>query len=329
MLASFGLHALALAVLLGARLPIAVPLEELIWASGPPPQEELLLHDAALEPSEVEPPVGDADVPVELIDPGLAPLGSLSDAAAMARENGEPSSLAEGLAGELGSLIGAGGGGRAMFDSGLGDDPTAQFFGKKIEGRRIVFILDNSGSMQGGRLETVVAELLRCVDLLEDDQEFYVIFHSDMVYPLFYPDPVDRYIRPTDANKRLLARWLDTVELCLGDSVEEAIAVAQMIEPDTVFLLSDGRITGEKKMSYLLAGETRPFPIHTFAVGMGASIAGRRNLEAIAAANGGEFRESDIPAEMKDLARRQPRPYHNEVPGEIWGRNVKPFRPRR
>ena len=51
-----------------------------------------------------------------------------------------------------------------------------------------------------------------------------------------------------------------------------------MIEPDTVFLLSDGRIQGDHTMRFLLAAETRNFPIHTFAVGLGASLAGRKNL---------------------------------------------------
>jgi hypothetical protein len=104
--------------------------------------------------------------------------------------------------------------------------------------------------------------------------------------------------------------------------------MAAMIEPDTVFLLSDGRIQGNKTIRFLLAGETRNFPIHTFAVGMGSSVAGRRNLAEVAAANGGEFRESEIPDEMRDLARREMRPYHSEEPGPVWGRRVKPFRPR-
>jgi hypothetical protein len=180
--------------------------------------------------------------------------------------------------------------------------------------------------MQGGRLETVIAELLNCLDRLREDQEFYVIFHSDNVYPMLYPDPVDRYLRPTKANKQLVAEWLDTVELCLGDSVEEAILAAASIEPDTVFLLSDGRIHGENKFRVLLNAESRNFPIHTFAVGMNGSVAGRKNLQLIADANGGEFTESEIPPEMRDLSRRQLRPYHNETPGPVWGRNVKPFK---
>jgi hypothetical protein len=236
--------------------------------------------------------------------------------------------------GQAGSTLGKGragqgkGRGTAKFGEGLGGESIAKFFGLEIDGRRIVFVLDNSGSMQGGRLETVIAELLRCVDSLKKDQEFYVLFHSDMVYPLFYPEPVQQYIQPTEANKKQLARWLDTVELCLGDSVDEALVAAELIQPDTVFLLSDGRIQSEKKYRYLVSGGARNFALNTFAVGLGSSVAGRRNLQTIAEANHGQFRESGVPAEMRDLARRKPRPYHSETPGPVWGRKVKPFRPR-
>jgi hypothetical protein len=325
--ASTSLNGLVIFMLLAGRLPGVEPIAELLWSTAPP-IEEVAFSEVDIDAAEASLPVDGEDVPDELIDPGMASFGTLETAAALADVGHEGALPAGSIGGDLGSLFGESGAGLAKFDSGLGAAPTAKFFGQEIEGRRIVFVLDNSGSMQGGRLETVIAELLRCVNSLRDDQEFYVIFHSDMVYPMLYPDPVDRYVRPTAANKRLLARWLDTVELCLGDSVDEAIAVAAMIEPDTVFLLSDGRIQGDKTIRFLLAGEQRNFPIHTFAVGMGSSVAGRRNLAEVAAANGGEFRESEIPDEMRDLARRELRPYHSEQPGPVWGRRVKPFRPR-
>jgi hypothetical protein len=247
---------------------------------------------------------------------------------------GGPVGNGPGPIGKAGSPSGKGKAGQGMGrgtgkrGEGVGGESIAKFFGLEIDGRRIVFVLDNSGSMQGGRLETVIAELLRCVDSLTKDQEFYVLFHSDMVYPLFYPDPVQQYVKPTEANKKLLARWLDTVELCLGDSVDDAVAAAEFIQPDTVFLLSDGRIQSEKKYRYLVGGGARTFPLHTFAVGLGSSVAGRRNLQTIAEANHGKFQESDVPAAMRDLARRKPRPYHSETPGPVWGRKVKPFRTR-
>ena len=328
--ASVGVHLLLIAALAIAGIAAADRPEEILLTVGPPPVEELLLAEADFEsPEPTEQPETIADeLPSDLLDPGMAAFGELETTAALANVSatGEPAVAAGTLGGDLGALFGENGAGLGEFGGGLGGAPTAKFFGSEIEGRRIVFVLDNSGSMQGGRLETVIAELLRCVESLRDDQEFYVIFQSDMVYPMLYPDPVDRYLRPTPANRRLLAEWLDTVELCLGDSVEEALAAAAMIEPDTVFLLSDGRIQGDKKFRYLLDGRLRNFPVHTFAVGMNSSVAGRRNLQQIADANGGKFSESEIPPEMRDLSRTKLRPYHNETPGAVWGRNVKPFK---
>jgi hypothetical protein len=184
-------------------------------------------------------------------------------------------------------------------------------------------VLDNSGSMQGGRLETVCAELERCVASLDAKQEFYVIFYSDVPYPLFYPTPVDQFVRPTKQIKALLHDWLESVELCLGDSVLDALNAAASIAPDTVLLLSDGRIQGDRKMGALLAGGG-DFPLHTIGVGLGGGASmSRKNLADIAAANGGEFREAAVPDEMRELARENPRPYNSEGPGEIWGRSVR------
>ncbi|HEX6960930.1 MAG TPA: hypothetical protein VF175_03630 [Lacipirellula sp.] len=326
--AGMGFNCLLVVLLMSGKLPGVEPLHELLWATAPA-VEEIDFTDVNFKAAAEDTPVdGERDTPEELVDPGMAAFGELETTAALSARGNDGLMAAGTICGELGAVFGESGAGLATFDTGLGEAPMAKFFGQEIAGRRIVFVLDNSGSMQGGRLETVIAELLRCVDSLREDQEFYVIFHSDMVYPLFYPDPVDRYLRPTPANKRALARWLETVELCLGDSVDEALAIAAMIEPDTVFLLSDGRIQSQKTLRYLLDSRARSFPIHTFAVGMGSSVAGRRNLADVAAANGGEFRESEIPDEMRDLAREKLRPYHSERPGPVWGRRVKPFRPR-
>ncbi len=299
--------------------------------------------DAAAEFSEtaIETPADpDDDVeklvdeePTGVIDPGEAPMagdggpsamGPLSaDALAIGMAGDVSAGAGTGTFGEVGALFGDGGNGRGEFGSGLGARRWRSF-SAQIEGRRIVFVLDNSGSMQDGRLETVIDELKRCVDSLAKDQQFYVIFYSDTVYPLFYPDPATRYVEPTPRNKQMLAAWLDSVELCLGDAVIEALSAATAIEPDVVLLLSDGRIQGQRKMTFLLDARTRNFPIHTIGVGLGNGAASsRRNLQDVAAANGGDFREAEVPKAMQQLARDQRRPYHNESPGATWGRQVK------
>jgi hypothetical protein len=327
--ASFLTHALVVAALTIVSIAQSKPIEEIELRLGPDVLEDQYFSEAEFaSESQPEEPVDEAAS--ELLDPGMAALsadpasgavGSLAES--MAGEQRSAGTLTGGL-GELGTLFGDSGQGMTEFGSGLGGAPLEpQFFGAKIEGRRIVFVLDNSGSMQGGRLEAVNAELERCIGSLDADQEFYVIFYSDAAYPLFYPTPVDRYVKPTPRNKELLHEWLESVELCLGDAVLDALNAAASIEPDTVILLSDGRIQGERKMAALLAGGGS-FPLHTIGIGLGAgAVASRRNLADVAAANGGEFREAEAPEEMKQLAREKPRPYHNKGPGPIWGRSVK------
>jgi hypothetical protein len=304
---------------------------------SPPAIDELQTLDPTLDPdaaadAEISDLLGGAAS--QTVDPGRPTLGAELGAGLVGNLTEEIALLSGGgggaETGPLGGLGGAGGlfgdgtGGTADFGEGLDGVGTPEFFGTKIEGRRIVFVLDNSGSMQQGRLETVIGELLRSVEALDEDQEFYVVFYSDLAYPLFYPNPADNYVRPTPRIKQRLAAWLDTVELCLGDAVTDALAGVISIEPDVVFLLSDGRIQGEKKMAFLLQAGGGEFKIHTVGVGLGANAdASRRNLQEIAAANGGDFREAAVPEEMRDLARDNPRPYHNRGPGPIWGRKVK------
>jgi hypothetical protein len=80
---------------------------------------------------------------------------------------------------------GAGGGGRK---AGSRLDATL-FFGTEARGDRFVFVVDNSSSMKGGRLEMAVAELRRTIDALSPRQSFYVIFVSDQTYPMFIEIP--------------------------------------------------------------------------------------------------------------------------------------------
>jgi hypothetical protein len=63
------------------------------------------------------------------------------------------------------------------------------FFGTAAKGNRFVFVVDNSSSMKGGRLEMAVAELVKTVEGLSAKQSFYVIFVSDKPYPMFLVNP--------------------------------------------------------------------------------------------------------------------------------------------
>ena len=307
-----------------------------IYTLGLPPKEEELglftstaayeevedFQDLEIDPSEDMEPL-DSELTSELSDPGASSFGDLSAESALADVSGD-SALSSDDIGEFGNLFGDAGTGIATEGEGLGAAATASFFGTKVEGRRILYMLDNSGGMKGGKFETLVEELLKSVESLQPKQQFYVIFYSDTVYPLFYPQSATNFVRATEKNRNFLREWLDTVELCTGNGIDEALDAAMVIRPDTVFLLTDGDLfTTKAKERQLLDGARRGFPINTFGMAPkeGSKFVGE--LRRVAEANRGTYRSIEISPEAKELAENKTRPYHKDGPGPIWGRNVK------
>jgi len=307
-----------------------------IYTLGLPPKEEELglftstaayedvedFQDLEIDPSE-ELDSLDTELSAELSDPGAAAFGDLSAESALADVSGDMALESDSL-GDLGNLLGETGSGLADEGEGMGTAATASFFGTKVEGNRILYMLDNSGGMKGGKFETLVDELLKSVDSLQPKQQFYVIFYSDTVYPLFYPQPATDFVRGTEKNMRFLREWLDTVELCVGNSIDEALEAALVIRPDTVFLLTDGQLfTTEAKKRMLLDGAGREFPINTF--GMGAKKNSRfvEELVQVAEANRGTYHAIDVSPDAEERAREKKRLSRNaSEPGPIWGRGL-------
>ena len=176
-------------------------------------------------------------------------------------------------------------------------------------------MLDNSGSMHSGRLETMIFETIKSVEALNSKQQFYVIFYSDTVYPLFFPQPANEFVRATKKNKRLLRQWLDTVEMYPGNAVDDAIRAATATRPDVVYFLTDGDVNTTKdgrKLKALLDATNRSFSIHTFGMGTGGNAEHEENLRRIAEASGGTYRQVDVTPAMMELAKKHPRSYHKK-----------------
>lgn len=230
-------------------------------------------------------------------------------------------------ASELSGLMGDIGTNLAGMDSEVGEGTSsgmAKFFGTEVKARRILYMLDNSGGMRkSGKFEALIEELKRSVSGLNAKQEFYVIFYSDTVYPLFYPQGVRKFVRSNDRNRKLLDRWLDSVELCGGNAIDEALAAANVIRPEAVFLLTDGDLfTTDKKKALLLNPAGRSFAIHTFGLGVSDTTKTAERLRQVAEANSGTYRAIKVTDEMKTLANQKQRPYHSKEPGPVWGLKV-------
>jgi hypothetical protein len=212
-----------------------------------------------------------------------------------------------------GRAVGGGRRGAASEEARLG---KTSFFGTPAQANRIVFLVDNSASMKQGRMETTVFELARSVEAMSDKQEFYVVFYSDQAYPMFYPASVMQPLAATRENKQRLYRWLPTVELCSGGKLVEAMDLAESLQPEVVFILSDGNITGTRTLERLAQSNDRRFAIHTLGMGV-AKPRDAQNLLAIAQANRGTFQMvRPLPAAVQSAKLR---PIRSNEAGLSWG----------
>ncbi len=203
------------------------------------------------------------------------------------------------LPSDLGTLMS--GAGKPSSGKPGGDLGTAIFFGARSKGNRFVFVIDNSSSMKGGRLDTARAELVKTVESLSTKQSFYVIFVSDQTYPMFYPLPERNLIPATPANKKRLVDWLPKAILASGKNREliKAMDMAAALRPQVVFLLWDGDLRYSDAvridvMTHLTAPNQWNFTVHTLGMGI-TSADSEQNLTAIAQAHGGLYRPIDVP----------------------------------
>lgn len=267
--------------------------------------DEAELEEVALEPSPFE---LDAQSLSDLIDPAQK-LGA---------EVGADLGFADMLPGDVGTLMAGPGGGEP---AGGGRGGRNSFFGTPAEGKRFLFVVDNSGSMKEGRMETTFLELMNSVSSMRRDQYFFVIFYSDRAYPLFYPDPADQLVPATKENKEKLQSWLSTVELCTGGRLIEAMELAEQLRPQVVFLLSDGAYFGNRTMPYMTEEKDWPFVIHT----LGMNVRNQQdaaNLLAIGRAHGGTFRMVQASPVAIQMATQRPIKY-NDRRGKVWGTKIR------
>lgn len=211
------------------------------------------------------------------------------------------------------------------------------FFGRSGAGRSVCFLCDNSNSHRDGGFHVVLEEVARAIDGLRPDQSFFVIFFSDAAYPLFHPAPGDApatgLVPATPDNKRKLRAWLETVEMCRGgQGIHDAVKLAGSLEPDLVYLLSDGQMAGSV-VDRVREADFGGAVVHT--LGMQQWIADRRtgrldpdrlreqegcnrNLITIAAAHGGGFTPVVVPPFAAGFERARPIA-RNRSRGPVWG----------
>lgn len=315
--ASVIVHVIALLVMAllvtASQSPQERPLPITASVSDDEPIDELVdpLEIEVAEEYELEEPVADA-----VVDPGAVAIGDIT-AAGDVTIDASTFAAADAVA-DMGDLAGMD---LASGLDGKGDGAGAAagvtFFGAKSKGNSVVFVVDNSLSMGGGRFETALDELLKAVNALGPKQRFYVIFYSDTAYALFHPQPASGLLPASDENKERLRGWLYTVERCLHTRGEEAFEKALALNPDIIYILGDGAFT-DKTEQLLTTPHSRKTVMH--ALGMKVDDKGERQLRAIATANGGTFHPVDVNRDsVKAAIAAGITIKDNRTRGSVWG----------
>ncbi len=251
----------------------------------------------AVEVEGVETPVELPDVtppPLEsMAAPSLANLEVSSATATMPADTGASVdvSLASGSS-TSGSGSSGGGGSAASSLSDAMKKRGAAFFGAYAEGKRFIFVLDSSRSMlQEDRWTYACNQLMDSLNGLQPEQEFYIIcFDIETSYLFNIPPTRVKFFKSDETTLPRVKRWLRAHQLGRATMPAEALQNALALQPDAIFLLSDGELqdnsVGMLRMINGFSSTYRQIPIHTVHL---FSEEGRETLQLIARENSGTF----------------------------------------
>lgn len=143
----------------------------------------------------------------------------------------------------VGALLTSDAIGSASSGSGNGQG-NGKFFGINPKSKKIVYVVDSSKSMNfphesegKTRLGRVKIELARAILSMDENQQFFVIFFSDMAIPM----PAQQLQPATQQAKSRYLKWIARVPGIGRTEPLEALLIALRLQPDTIYFLTDGQ----------------------------------------------------------------------------------------
>lgn len=122
-----------------------------------------------------------------------------------------------------------------------GSRGSAGMFEAVGPGRHFVYVIDRSGSMRGEKFAAAKKELVGTIERLGSESTFYVIFYGSENEEL----PQVGRVSATPASKAHAITWISMVNAAGGTEPMPAMRRALALEPDVIFLLSDGEFANE------------------------------------------------------------------------------------
>lgn len=159
--------------------------------------------------------------------------------------------------------------------------PGAEFFGLRANGTRFIFLIDGSRSMDGGGDVAARRELISSIRKMPPEMEIEVIFFTNTLTRVF-----GKFISLTSRDQ--IIRKLENIHPPAGGTpVLPSLRTALRMQPDAVFLLTDGEFDEQNVSSQVRALNLGKIPINTVAL-MNTSAA--PVLKQVASDSGGDYK---------------------------------------
>jgi hypothetical protein len=157
-----------------------------------------------------------------------------------------------------------------------------KLLGVEGKGHRLVFVIDQSGSMEGARFQAACAALIQTLRALPPEVHFMIYFFDTRAEAM----PKRGLVPASPENIDFAVKWVEAQRAGGGTDPSQALRWAFALRPDTIWLLSDGEFIDQAFMLKEL-NPKRATRINTIAF---QDESGGEQLQRIASENGGIYR---------------------------------------
>ena len=171
----------------------------------------------------------------------------------------------------------------------------ASFLGVEASGSKFVFVVDRSGSMGGARWMQARQELINSIRGLSETQEFFIVLYNHKASTMLgmLGDEL-QLVQANAENLDKVEQWLYRQTPGGNTSPRNAMRIAMDLEPDSIYLLSDGEfrdgtVEDLQKRNRHKKGERRGMvktAVHCISF---KSLSGAPTLQLIAQQNNGSY----------------------------------------
>jgi HEAT repeat protein len=176
------------------------------------------------------------------------------------------------------------------------ESPGGYYYGLPLYAERLVFVLDISGSMQGGRIVAAKRELIRAINGLPDKVHFGIVVFNSQVRNW------KKDLQPADEKMKAAAvEFIEQLTPRNDTASYDALEAALAYDTEAIYFLSDGAPTSGKILAPLdiisaigTINQVRRITIYT--VGIAPGFPGSPTdafLKTMAEQNFGQYRRVD------------------------------------